>query len=213
MNEINKLISIGANCLALDFTKYLGVRERGPVDNFAGFHIWNSPLLFNNEFKKAVFRGNYATKQATDLELKQYHFGNTIFVFEKGFSIVHNNFKSLKFRHELKKRIRNFHKYFKTSKKNSSLWYVYSLDYLDSELSENNLYRIKNTLPKNVTSHLICLGIRAKNPLFENYFNYYIELDSEEKYRWGDKSQGIEIANLLEQKYKIKINYISEGKI
>ena len=36
---------------------------------------------------------------------------------------------------------------------------------------------------------------------------YYVELDNEEIYRWGDKTQGIEIANLLEKKYQVRINY------
>lgn len=213
MKNVNKIISIGANCLALDFSKYLGIRERGPVDNFAGFNIWNSTLLFNNKFKKAVFKGNYKTRPATDFELKKYYFLNKVFVFEKGFSIVHNNFDSLRFRHGLKKRIRNFQKYYKASLKDNTLWYVYSLDYLDSNLSEHNLFRIKNSLPQNVATHLICLGIRAKNPLFQNYFNYYVELESEEKYRWGDKTQAIEIANHLEEKYQIKINYKIEDLI
>ncbi len=59
MKEINKIICIGANCISLDFSKTLGIREKGPVDNFAGFNIWNSPLLFNNEFKKIMFKDNY----------------------------------------------------------------------------------------------------------------------------------------------------------
>jgi|GEM_PF-6051027 len=207
MESVNKIISIGSNCISLDFPKYLGVRERGPVDNFAGFNIWNSPLLFNNEFKKAVFCDKYKSRPATAFELKKYYFEDKVFVFEKGFSIVHNNFESHRFRHGLKKRIHNFHKYYKASLKDSSLWYLYSLDYSDVNLSENNLYRIKAALPKNVVSHLICLGIRAKNPLFQKYFKYYVEWDNEEIYRWGDKTQGIEIANLLEKKYQVRINY------
>ena len=207
MESVNKIISIGSNCISLDFPKYLGVRERGPVDNFAGFNIWNSPLLFNNEFKKAVFCDKYKSRPATAFELKKYYFEEKVFVFEKGFSIVHNNFESHRFRHGLKKRIHNFHKYYKASLKDSSLWYLYSLDYSDVNLSENNLYRIKAALPKNVASHLICLGIRAKNPLFQKYFKYYVEWDNEEIYRWGDKTQGIEIANLLEKKYHVRINY------
>jgi hypothetical protein len=207
MESVNKIISIGSNCISLDFPKYLGVRERGPVDNFAGFNIWNSPLLFNNEFKKAVFCDKYKSRPATAFELKKYYFEDKVFVFEKGFSIVHNNFESHRFRHGLKKRIHNFHKYYKASLKDSSLWYLYSLDYSDVNLSENNLYRIKAALPKNVASHLICLGIRAKNPSFQKYFKYYVEWDNEEIYRWGDKTQGIEIANLLEKKYHVRINY------
>lgn len=207
MESVNKIISIGSNCISLDFPKYLGVRERGPVDNFAGFNIWNSPLLFNNEFKKAVFCDKYKSRPATAFELKKYYFEEKVFVFEKGFSIVHNNFESHRFRHGLKKRIHNFQKYYKASLKDSSLWYLYSLDYSDVNLSENNLYRIKAALPKNVASHLICLGIRAKNPLFQKYFKYYVEWDNEEIYRWGDKTQGIEIANLLEKKYQVRINY------
>lgn len=211
MIQINKIISIGGNCISFDFTKHLGVRECGPVDNFAEFNIWKSAALFSNEIKKNIFKEKYQTRIATETEKKQFYFCSKVYTFEKGFRIVHNDFESKKFKSNLKKRIRNFHKYYKRSLKDDTLWYVYSLDYLDSELSENSLYRIKNELPKNVTSHLICLGIRAKNPLFQKYFNYYVELDSEGIYRWGDKSQGIEIANLLEQKYQIKINY--EGEV
>jgi hypothetical protein len=43
--------------------------------------------------------------------------------------------------------------------------------------------------------------------LFQKYFKYYVEWDNEEIYRWGDKTQGIEIANLLEKKYQVRINY------
>lgn len=213
MKEINKIICIGANCISLDFSKTLGIREKGPVDNFAGFNIWNSPLLFNNEFKKIMFKDNYTVRQATPFELQKYFFNERIFVFEKGFSIVHNNFESLRFRYGLKKRIWNFHKYYKASQIDESLWYVYSLDYLDINLTENNLYKIKSSLPKNVVSHLICLGIRARNPLFKKYFNYYIEFENEQAYLWGDKMQAIKIANLLEKKYQIKINYESEETI
>lgn len=207
MKSINKVISIGANCISLDFSKFLGIRERGPVDNFAGFNLWNSATLFNNELKKTLFRSKFEIRNASEFELKQYFFNSKIFVFEKGFSIVHNDFTSLKFRHDLKKRINDFHRYYKQSLRDESLWYVCSLDFLDSGLSENNLYKIKESLPKRVSSHLICLGIRAKNPLFENYFNYYVDFINEDKYRWGDKTQGMEIANFLEQKYQIKINY------
>ena len=49
MIQINKIISIGGNCISFDFTKHLGVRECGPVDNFAEFNIWKSAALFSNE--------------------------------------------------------------------------------------------------------------------------------------------------------------------
>lgn len=210
MKQVNKVISIGANCLSLDFSKFLGIREKSPVDNFSGFNIWKAPALFTKEFKKDLFRSSYKTRKATDFELKRYYFNKIVFDFEKGFSIVHNDFESRRFRHSLKKRIRIFHKYYKKSLTDDSLWYVYSLDKMDAGLNENSLFRIKNELPKNVVSHLIILAIRTKNPLFKKYFNYYVELDGEEKYRWGDKSQGIEIADILEKQYQIKINYEKE---
>ena len=78
MKEINKIICIGANCISLDFSKTLGIREKGPVDNFAGFNIWNSPLLFNNEFKKIMFKDNYTVRQATPFELQKYFFNVSV---------------------------------------------------------------------------------------------------------------------------------------
>lgn len=207
MKKISKLLCIGSNCLAADFTKFLGVREKGPVDNFSKFNIWKSQDLFSTEFKKDIFKSQYKIQKATPEEKQTYFYKDEIFVFDKGFSIVHSDFRTRKFRKSIKHRIRSFKKYYKKSQKDDSLWYIYSLDYEDAFLDANSLFRIKKSLPQECSDRLIVLGIRAKNPLFKDYFNYYLELDSEKNYKWGDKSQGIEIATRLEKEYNLKIEY------
>ncbi len=204
---IKKVMAIGANCYGADFTKVLGVREKGPVDNIADFNIWKSPTLFNNQFKNDVFKAKYIIKQSSDVQIEKYHFFKNIFSFPNGMNIVHNDFRQLKYRMSLKKRIRKFHRYYKKSLTRNDLWYIYSLDYSDSSLSENRVMQLRNQLPAVCADRLIVLGIRAHNELFKKYFKYYVELDNEEIYRWGDKTQGIEIANLLEKKYQVRINY------
>lgn len=52
MKDIKKVICIGANCIAADITKSLGIREKGPMDNIANFPISKAYLLFNKEIKK-----------------------------------------------------------------------------------------------------------------------------------------------------------------
>ena len=85
MIQINKIISIGGNCISFDFTKHLGVRECGPVDNFAEFNIWKSAALFSNEIKKNIFKEKYQTRKATETEKKQFYFCSKVYTFEKGF--------------------------------------------------------------------------------------------------------------------------------
>ena len=126
---IKKVMTIGANCYAADFTKVLAVRAKGPVDNIADFNIWKSPSLFNNQFKKDVFNAKYVVKQASDIQIEKYNFFKNIYSFPNGMNIVHNDFCQLKYRVSLKKRIRGFHKYFKKSLAKKDLWYIYSLDY------------------------------------------------------------------------------------
>ena len=209
---IRKVLSIGANCFGADFTSALGVREKGPVDNIADFNIWNSPTLFSSKFQKDVFLSKYIIKKATDEQIQKYNFFPTIFNFPNGMNIVHNNFKDLKFKFSLLRRIINFKKYYKKSIKRQDYWYVYSLDSLDAELSENRVKQLRYQLPEACRDKLIILAIRAHNDFFKKYFKYYIELDNEKEYRWKNKRQAEEIAGLLFQKYNLSFQKAGKDK-
>ena len=205
MKEIKKIICIGANCIAADITKSLGIREKGPMDNIANFSISKAYLLFNKEITKYFFKYKYLKRDASKIEKEKWHFEEKVFEFRSGFSIVHNNFENKKFRFSLRKRLRNFSKFYNKSKKDNSLWYIYSLNFEDKYLNEIELTKIYKTLPECCSERLICIGIRERTSLFEKYFNYYIELASEENFNWGDSAQAEYIASELFKKYQIKI--------
>jgi len=206
MKDIKKVICIGANCIAADITKSLGIREKGPMDNIANFPISKAYLLFNKEIKKEFFKYRYKKRDAVKVEKEKWHFEEKIFEFRSGFSIVHNNFESKKFRFSLRKRIKNFSRFYKKSKKDNSLWYIYSLNFEDKYLNDIELTKIYKTLPKCCTERLICIGIRERNPLFEKYFKYYLELPTENDFKWGDTIQAEYFASELLKKYQIKIS-------
>lgn len=209
---IRKVLSIGANCFGADFTNALGVREKGPVDNIADFNIWNSPTLFSSKFQKDVFHSKYIIKKATDEQIQKYNFFPTIFNFPNGMNIVHNNFKKINFKFSLLRRIINLKKYYKKSIKRQDYWYVYSLDFLDAELSENRVKQLCYQLPEACRAKLIILAIRARNEFFKKYFKYYLELDNEKEYRWKNKMQAEEIAELLLQKYNLSFQKAGKDK-
>lgn len=201
METVKKIISIGANCIAADFTKALGIREKGPVDNISDFNIWKSPTLFTRQFYKDVFHSNYAIRNSSKEQIEKFHFFNKFFCFSNGMCIVHNDFRKIKFRFSLKRRIVNFRRYYKKSIKQEGLWYVYSLDYLDKQLSENRIRQVRNQLPKVCSEHLIVLAIRAHNPFFKKYFKYYLEIDNEDIYKWNSMEQALEIKDSLFNEY------------
>ena len=48
--------------------------------------------------------------------------------------------------------------------------------------------------------------MRGKNPLFEKFFNYYIEFENEDNFKWHDKEQAKQIfADELKRKYDLEI--------
>ena len=201
--NIKKLISIGANCIGADFSKSLGIREKGPVDNIAHFNIWKSFSLFDDTFKKYIFKSKYLIRDSSDIEINKYNFYKKKFIFDSGIMIVHNNFKSYKFKKSLRKRIRVFKRYYKRSLKDKTLWYLYSLEISDELLDINRIKQIKESLPPSCTERMIVLGIRAHNKRFRDVFNYYFELEDETQYKWTDKSQAFSIMKSLESEYKI----------
>ena len=207
MKEIKKIICIGANCIAADFTHSLGVRHKSPVDNIANFNIWNAYLLFSGRIAERFFKKEHQIRKSTKEEMINYHYSENVFTFIGGFSIVHNNFNEKIFKNSLRKRIRSFRRFYKRSLKRRDYWYIYSLNYDDKYLTDKHFEQLLELLPKCCTEHLICLGIRGKNQLFGEYFKYYIEIDRESNYKWHDKLYAQEIANLLYKKYSIRINY------
>lgn len=204
--KITKLLCIGSNCIAADITTSLGVREPGPVDNFSCVNIWKSHLLFNNGIYKILFKDGYKERESTDFEKFKYHYIDKVFSFNQGIYIVHNNFEDEQFKNSLKRRIRAFHRYYFKSKFNKHLWYVYTLNPEDKNLAYIHFVKIKKSLPKCCSSRLICIGMRGKNPLFEKFFNYYIEFDNEENFKWHNKEQAKQIfADELKRKYNLEI--------
>lgn len=210
MNRIRKIICIGANCIAADITTTICIREKSPMDNVANFSISKSYTLFNKEIMKFFFKYKYSKRKSTDLEKKDFHFDDNVYTFRNGCSIVHNDFENKKYRHSLKKRLLLFKKYYKKSQKDDSLWYIYSLDYDDEFLTDIDLIKIYKTLPECCRRRLICIGIRGRNPLFEKYFNYYLDCGKEEDYKWHDKIQALSIIEQLELKYNLHF-IIPEG--
>lgn len=197
--KIRKIISIGSNCIAADFTKVLGIREKGPVDNIANFYLWNANTLFDGTLSKIVFNSKYLKQESSEEEKKRNNFFNYKYEFTNGMSIVHNDFETFKFKISMLYRLINIKKFYKKSLEYDDYWYIYSLDIYDSYLTENRINEIKNNLPDVCSKRLIVLGIRAHNPLFKKYFNYYVELESE--YKWNDWSQAIEIRDELYNHY------------
>ncbi|MCF0125879.1 MAG: hypothetical protein HUK25_04170 [Treponema sp.] len=205
MYEIKKLISIGANCIGTDIIHFSGLRVPSPVDNFSGFNIWKSHLLFNNELKHSLFREDYESRPSTTVEQKKYWYYSRVFTFNHNYMIVHNDFEDLKFKKSVKKRLNLFKGYYQLSKKESSLWYVYSLDESDKDIDENFMKEIILNLPDCCKNRLICIGMRGKNFLFEKYFRYYLEFD-ESTYYWNSEIQAKKILKRYEEAFDLKFN-------
>ena len=204
MNEIKKVICIGSNCIAADIMHSVGMREASPVDNISCFNIWKSHSLFDEEFKNLLFKLPYEVRYSTEQEQRKYFYEKKVFRFHRGFYIVHNDFESQKFKKSIKKRIKNFKKYYKQSLRDDGLWYVYSLNLDDENLIDEYFNQLLPSLPQVCRSRLICLGMRGHNPLFEKYFKYYLDCGEEESYKWHDKKTALLIINQLEKKYDLK---------
>ncbi len=205
MNEINKLISIGSNCIGTDIIHFAGLRVPSPVDNFSGFSIKNSDLLFSGKLKNVLFKEKYKIRWSTEFEKEKYNYFDKVFSFREDFHIVHNDFESKNFQKSIKIRIRNFKKYYNLSRENKNLWYIYSLDSCDATLDEDFLKTIKNKLPECCRTKLICLGIREKNKLFKDFFPY-LEFN-ESEYIWHDVRIAKYILNEYERSFEIKFNF------
>ena len=180
-------------------TAALGIRVPGPVDNISGFNIWKSHFLFDGGIKKLLFNYPYEKRDSTDSEKNKWHYWDKVFKFRRGFYIVHNDFEDKQFRKSIKKRIKNFKKYYKQSLKDESMWYIYSLSLDDENLTSEYFEELLPSLPECCRNRLICIGMRGKNPLFKEYFKYYVEFDNEDNYHWGDKDQIKEIFSELEK--------------
>ncbi len=205
MNEINKLISIGSNCIGTDIIHFAGLRVPSPVDNFSGFNIWKAYLLFNKSIKQSLFKEEHETRPSTIMEKEKYFYFSHVFTFNHNYMIVHNDFTDLKFQRNLKKRIQLFYNYYKLSLKEPSLWYAYSLDLNDQCIDENFMKEIIISLPECCKNRLICIGMRGKNPLFAKYFKYYLEFD-ETNYTWHNVKKSQSIVKEYEIAFGLKFN-------
>ena len=76
--------------------------------------------------KKLLFFYPHKVRESTESEKEKYHYWDKIFMFKRGFYIVHNNFDDRHFKKSINRRINGFYKYYKKSRKNESLWYIYS---------------------------------------------------------------------------------------
>jgi len=206
MVKIKQIMSIGANCIAADIIKTLNLRKQGPVDNMNGVNICNSHMLFENKISDVFFKFPYKKRVSTSFERANYHFEDVIYNFEYGIEIVHNNFESKKFKKSLKKRIFSFNRYYKKSRRHESLWYMYSLNFNDEQLTEKDLQKIAKRLPDCCKNRLICIGMRVKNPLFEKYFKYYLECGEESEYKWNNRDCSERIFRKLEEKYGLQFD-------
>ena len=205
MKAINKLISIGSNCIGTDIIHFAGLRVPSPVDNFSGFNIWKSHLLFNKKIKKALFKEDYEIRPATKMEKEKYAYFPKVFTFNHNFAIVHNDFHNVKFQKALKNRIQLFYDYYQLSLNENSLWYIYSLEENDKYIDDNFMYEIMRSLPDCCKNRLICIGMRGKNSLFEKYFKYYLEFD-EAKYTWHNIIQSQNIIKQYELAFNLKFD-------
>lgn len=203
MVEIKKIICIGSNCIVADIMNSVGIREPSPVDNISNFNIWKSHTLFDDEFEKLLFCFPYEVRDSTERERELFFYGKKVYKFKRGFYIVHNDFESKIFQQSLKKRISNFKSYYKRSLKDDSLWYVYSLNGDDVNLTDEYMQQLLPSIPDCCKSRLICLGMRGKNDLFKKYFKYYIDCGSEENFKWHDKIQALSFIEELEEKFDL----------
>ena len=202
--QIRKVICIGSNCIAADMTAALGIRVPSPVDNISGFNIWKSHFLFDGGIKKLLFKYPYEKRDATEAEKNKWHYWDKVFKFKRGFYIVHNDFENKDFQKSIKRRIRNFKKYYRQSKKDDTLWYIYSLNLDDANLTAEYMEQLIPSLPECCRERLNCIGMRGKNPLFRDYFKYYVEFDDEDDYRWHDRNQILSILSVLEKSCGVK---------
>ncbi|MCR4735991.1 MAG: hypothetical protein K5829_13405 [Treponema sp.] len=81
----------------------------------------------------------------------------------------------------------------------------------DENLTREYMEQIFPSLPKCCRNRLICIGIRGKNPLFKEYFKYYIEFESEDNYKWHDKLNSYAIAERLRTEFGLEIIYYYEA--
>ncbi len=202
--QIRKIICIGSNCIAADMTAALGIRVPSPVDNISGFNIWKAHFLFDGGIKKLLFKYPYEVRDSTDDEKGKWHYWDKVFKFKRGFYIVHNDFEDKVFQKSIKKRIKEFRKYYRKSLKDDSLWYIYSLSLDDENLTPEFMEQLIPSLPECCQKRLICIGMRGKNPLFRDYFNYYVEFENEDDYHWRDKNQAWKILSVLEKSCGVK---------
>lgn len=205
MKEINKLISIGSNCIGTDIIHFAKLRVPSPVDNFSGFNIWKSHLLFNKRINRSLFREDYESRPSTKTEREKYFYFSKVFIFNHNFMIVHNDFENSRFQKALKKRIQLFYRYYRLSLNEPSLWYVYSLEENDKYIDEDFMKEIINTLPEPCRNRLICIGMRGKNQIFKKYFKYYLEFD-ESNYKWHNTSESQNIMKQYELAFGLKFN-------
>lgn len=211
--EIKTLICIGSNCIASDLTSSLKIRFPSPVDNFSSFNIWKSHLLFSGKIKKSLFKEDYEVRPSTEFEKLNYYYFDRVFSFNHSFDIVHNDFENKKYQIRLQRRIKNFKKYCNLAKDADDLWFIYSLDNEDENIDNVFMKQIMDTLPDFCKERLICIGMRAKNQLFQKYFKYYLEFN-ESEYKWHDKNHAKKIIKRYEEQYGLKFNIpLGEGEL
>lgn len=198
MFMIEKILSLGANCISSDFAAVLNIREKSPVDWIDFYNFKNSKLLFKSNFVENFLNSKYEKKLSTPEEFFEFNFWKYNFILENQIKIVHFNFESENYKGQLKSLFENFNKYIEDAKNNDNFWFAYSLSAADEKITQKELNQLIKDYPSWILKKTLFISSWGTNKAFENTFPYYAKIKSNYSFC---KNDAFEIKKIFESKY------------
>lgn len=149
-----KIISMGGGCFSnillvkLNHLTGLSIRVPGPIDNLRSVYgIDGSLHLFDKSLEQELLSENAEYREIKKAKGKQSYDEVDIEFAFKNFVIVHNDYRTEKYKKGLKQRFENFYDFYEKSLNNDNYLYIYTLCQYDRK-SLGHLYNIKHKLEK-----------------------------------------------------------------
>lgn len=208
---INKIINIGCLGQGLVFSKWLGYKIKGPVDNMQGYNFKSILNIFDGSLFDALLNDkidffhereiinclktdddNYIRYYCSDnnVEWNLYNYSYPTINGHYNWRSIHTNFQLSKRKEQLKERIDNFNMFNKKINKNSI--YLYTIADDDKNISEDDFNYTLNNLPSYVLDNLVVItSLRNEIPslFFKNFkcisFNYDITTNYNINITWN----------------------------
>lgn len=165
---IDSLMCIGSACEGHELAKKIDLRVKGPVDNLSGKGFYVVESLFNGTLEKEVLNKSYKVSKIDHPEL--YHTRDTAYDFDCGYSMVHNDITQEETYEEMITRLNIFNKYVEKAKDNPNMYYLYTLNFTDKDLTKEDLKVMISKLPQEIVSKIIVLQTRFCNKAFTEFF-------------------------------------------